>query len=81
MQKALGVGDGDEIIVPSSTYIATALAVTYVGAVPVFVEPDIRPYNIDPSRIKEKVTQRTKVIMLVHLYVHPCNMMPIMEIT
>ena len=48
--KALGVGPGDEVIVPSNTYIATALAVTYVGAEPIFVEPDIRTYNIDPAR-------------------------------
>ena len=50
--KALGVGEGDEVIVPSNTFIATALAVTYVGATPVFVEPDLRTYNIDPSKIE-----------------------------
>ena len=50
--KSLGVGPGDEAIVPSNTYIATALAVTYVGAKPVFVEPDIRTFNIDPARIE-----------------------------
>lgn len=78
--KALDIGTGDEVIVPSNTYIATALAVTYVGAVPVFVEPDIRTYNIDPSRIKEKITERTKAIMPVHLYGQPCDMDPIMAI-
>lgn len=78
--KALGVGDGDEVIVPSNTYIATALAVTYVGATPVFVEPDIRTYNIDPTRIKEAITEKTKAIMPVHLYGQPCDMDSIMEI-
>ena len=78
--KALGVGAGDEVIVPSNTYIATALAVTYVGATPVFVEPDIRTFNIDPSRIEEAITDKTKAIMPVHLYGQPCDMDPIMEI-
>ena len=50
--KALNVGEGDEVIVPSNTYIATALAVTYVGASLVFVEPDIRTFNIDPAKIE-----------------------------
>lgn len=75
--KALGVGKGDEVIVPSNTYIATALAVTYVGATPVFVEPDIRTYNIDPTKIEEKITTKTKTIMPVHLYGQPCDMDPI----
>ncbi|WP_028518371.1 DegT/DnrJ/EryC1/StrS family aminotransferase [Ruminococcus flavefaciens] len=78
--KALGVGAGDEVIVPSNTYIATALAVTYVGATPVFVEPDIRTYNIDPEKIEEKITKKTKAIMPVHLYGQPCDMEPIMAI-
>ncbi len=78
--KALGIGAGDEVIVPSNTYIATALAVTYVGAALVFVEPDIRTYNIDPAKIEEKITEKTKVIMPVHLYGQPCDMDPIMEI-
>ncbi len=78
--KALGVGDGDEVIVPSNTYIATALAVTYVGATPVFVEPDIRTYNIDPALIEAKITKNTKAIMPVHLYGQPCDMDPIMAI-
>lgn len=78
--KALGVGDGDEVIVPSNTYIATALAVTYVGALPVFVEPDIKTFNIDPDRIEEKITEKTKAIMPVHLYGQPCDMDSIMEI-
>lgn len=78
--KALGVGAGDEVIVPSNTYIATALAVTYVGATPVFVEPDIRTFNIDPSRIEEAITDKTRAIMPVHLYGQSCDMDPIMEI-
>ena len=78
--KALGVGGGDEVLVPSNTFIATALAVTYTGATPVFVEPDIRTYNIDPSRIEAAITPRTKAIMPVHLYGQPCDMDPIMAI-
>lgn len=78
--KALDIGDGDEVIVPSNTFIATALAVTYTGATPVFVEPDIRTYNIDPALIEEKITKKTKAIMPVHLYGQPCDMDPIMAI-
>lgn len=78
--KALGIGEGDEVLVPSNTYIATALAVSYVGATPVFVEPDIQTYNIDPTRIEEKITPRTKAIMPVHLYGLPCDMDPIMAV-
>ena len=78
--KAIGIKEGDEVIVPSNTYIATALAVTYVGATPVFVEPDIRTFNIDPERIEAAITGRTKAIMPVHLYGQPCDMDPIMEI-
>ena len=78
--KALKVGEGDEVIVPSNTYIATALAVTYVGATPVFVEPDINTFNIDPDKIEDKITSRTRVIIPVHLYGQPCDMDPIMEI-
>lgn len=78
--KALGIHEGDEVIVPSNTYIATALAVTYVGAKPVFVEPDIRTFNIDSTRIEEKITNKTKAIMPVHLYGQPCDMEPIMRI-
>lgn len=78
--KALGVGVGDEVILPSNTYIATALAVTYVGATPVLVEPDIRTFNIDPNKIEEKITEKTKVIMPVHLYGQPCDMDTIMTL-
>lgn len=78
--KALGIGEGDEVIVPSNTYIATALAVTYVGAKPVFVEPELSTFNIDPSRIEAAITSRTRAIMPVHLYGRVCDMDPIMAI-
>lgn len=78
--KALDIGAGDEVIVPSNTYIATALAVTYVGAKPVFVEPDIRTFNIDPKKIEERIIAKTKAIIPVHLYGQPCDMDSIIEI-
>lgn len=65
--KALGIGKGDEVIIPSNTYIATALAVTYAGADVVMVEPDITTYNIDCNLIEEKITKKTKAIIAVHL--------------
>lgn len=78
--KALGIKEGDEVIVPSNTYIATALAVTYVGATPIFVEPNINTFNIEPQNIEEKITAKTKAIMPVHLYGQACDMEPIMKI-
>lgn len=78
--KALGIGEGDEVIVPSNTFIATALAVTYAGARPVFVEPDLASFNIDPSRIEQAITNRTRAIMPVHLYGQAADMDPILEI-
>lgn len=78
--KALGIGNGDEVIVPSNTYIATALAVTYVGARPVFVEPKLETYNINPALIESAITGRTKAIMPVHLYGQPCEMELILNI-
>ena len=78
--KALNIGPGDEVIVPSNTYIATALAVTYVGAKPVFVEPKIETFNIDPERIEERINERTRGIMPVHLYGQACDMDPMMAI-
>ena len=65
--KALNITTGDEVIVPSNTYIATALAVSYTGATPVFVEPEIETFNIDVNKIEEKITERTKAIIPVHL--------------
>ena len=78
--KALGIGAGDEVIVPSNTYIATALAVTYVGANPIFVEPRIETFNIDPERIEAAITEKTKAIIPVHLYGQACDMDPIIRI-
>lgn len=72
--KALGIGPGDEVLVPSNTYIATALAVTYVSATPVFVEPCLSTYNMDPERIKSKINSHTKAIIPVHLYGQACEM-------
>lgn len=78
--KAMGVGPGDEVIVPSNTYIATWLAVSQCGAIPVPVEPDERTYNINPALIEAAITTRTKVILPVHLYGQPCDMDPILAI-
>ena len=78
--QGLGIGGGDEVIVPSNTYIATWLAISNVGAIPVPVEPRIETYNIDPSRIQDSITSRTKAIIVVHLYGQPCDMDPINEI-
>lgn len=78
--KALNIKGGDEVIVPSNTYIATALAVTYVGAKPVFVEPDIRTFNIDPTKIEAAISEKTKAIIPVHLYGQACDMDEIMHV-
>lgn len=77
---AMGVGPGDEVIVPSNTFIATWLAVAQVGAVPVPVEPDPQTFNIDPALIEAAVTSRTKVIIPVHLYGQPADLDPILAI-
>ncbi len=66
--KAYGIGAGDEVIVPSNTYIATVLAISAVGATPVFVEPDADTYNLDGAGVEAAVTPRTRAIMPVHLY-------------
>lgn len=78
--KSLGIREGDEVIVPSNTYIATLLAVSFVGAKPVLVEPDKATYNIDPKSVEGAITARTKVVMPVHLYGQCCQMDEIMEI-
>lgn len=78
--RALEVGPGDEVIVPSNTYIATWLAVSTVGATPVPVEPDSATHNIDPDRIAAAVTSRTKVLLPVHLYGQPADMDPILAL-
>ncbi len=79
--KALNVGPGDEVIVPSNTYIATALAVTHTGATPVFVEPVVSSYNIDPDLIASAISIKTKAIIPVHLYGQACQMDAICSIT
>ena len=68
MLKAAGIGPGDEVIVPAQTYIATALAVTYAGATPVFVDIEPEYYALDPERLEQAITKRTKAVMMVHLY-------------
>lgn len=78
--RAYGIGAGDEVIVPSNTFIATWLAVSQVGAKPVAVEPDPASHNIDPGKIEQAITARTKAIMPVHLYGQVADMDPIMEI-
>jgi dTDP-4-amino-4,6-dideoxygalactose transaminase len=78
--RVLGVGPGDEVIVPSNTYIATWLAVTQVGATPVPVEPDPATSNLDPARIAAALTSRTRAIMPVHLYGQACRMTEIMAL-
>lgn len=77
--RALGIGVGDEVIVPANTYIATVLGITENRATPVFVEPD-EFYNINVDKIEEKITSRTKAILVVHLYGQACNMDAVMEI-
>lgn len=78
--RAMDVGPGDEVIVPSNTYIATWLAVSQCGATPVPVEPDSRTYNIDPTLIEAAITSRTKIILPVHLYGQPADMDTIVTI-
>ncbi|MCA0197281.1 MAG: DegT/DnrJ/EryC1/StrS family aminotransferase [Proteobacteria bacterium] len=77
---AMDIGDGDEVIVPSNTYIATWLAVSQCGAVPVPVEPVESTHNIDPARIEAAITPRTKAILPVHLYGQPADLDPILAI-
>lgn len=77
---AVDIGPGDEVIVPTLTFVATANAVTYTGAKPVFVDSESETWNINPNKIEEAITSRTKAIIPVHLYGHPANMDPILEI-
>ena len=72
--KAMGIGPGDEIIAPANTYIASLIAISANGATPVLVEPDVSTYLIDPAKIEERITPRTKAIMVVHLYGRVCEM-------
>jgi len=77
---ALGIGKGDEVIIPNFTMIASAYAVCYTGAKPVFVDADADTWNIDTNKIEEKITKNTKAIMPVHIFGNPCNMSKIEEI-
>lgn len=70
---ALGIGPGDEVIVPTLTYIATVNAIAYVGAKPVFVDSLDDTWNLDPQDVKQKITKRTKAIIVVHLFGNPCD--------
>lgn len=78
--RAMEIGPGDEVLVPSNTFIATALAVTYTGARPVFVEPELATFNMDPSRMEGAITPRTRAVIPVHLYGQPADMDPILAI-
>ena len=78
--KAFNFGKDSEVIVPSNTYIATILSILHCGLKPVLVEPDIKTYNIDPRKLEEKITSKTKAIMIVHLYGKPCEMNPILTL-
>lgn len=77
---ALGIGPGDEVIVPDITWVATANAVLYVGATPVFADIDLDSWCLDPAAFEAKITPRTKAVMPVHLYGHPCDMDPILAL-
>lgn len=77
---ALGIGKGDEVIVPDLTFIASANAISFTGAKPVLVDVERKTWNIDPERIEEAITSRTKAIMIVHLYGHPADMQDILPI-
>ncbi|RMF00080.1 MAG: DegT/DnrJ/EryC1/StrS family aminotransferase [Chloroflexi bacterium] len=74
LAATLGIGPGDEVIMPSLTYVATANGIRYTGATPVFVESETETWNIDPATVEQAITPRTKAIMAVHLYGHPANM-------
>ncbi len=78
--KALGIESGDEVILPDFTMICSVLPICYLGATPVFVDAEKETWNIDPNKIEEKITSKTKAIMVVHIYGHPCDMKPIWEI-
>lgn len=78
--RAYGIGEGAEVIVPSNTYIATWLAVSYAGATPIPVEPDPRTYNLDPQRVESAITPRTRAILPVHLYGQTADMDPLMDL-
>jgi perosamine synthetase len=77
---ALGIGPGDEVIVPTLTYIASVNAITYTGATPVFVDSLVDTWQIDPEDVKRKISHKTRAVMAVHLYGHPCDMEALSDI-
>ncbi len=77
---ALGIGPGDEVIVPSFSFISTANAVVYTGATPVFIDSEITTWNMNPREVENAITKKTKAIIPVHIYGHPADMSPIIEI-
>ena len=77
--KCAGIGSGDEVIVQANTYIASVMGITINNAIPIFVEPD-EYYGLDPSKIEEKITEKTKAILVVHLYGIPCDMYKICDV-
>lgn len=76
----LDIGSGDEVVIPTFTMIATANAVTYTGAKPVLIDSELDTWNIDVSKVQEKITERTKVIMPIHTYGHPADMDPLLDL-
>jgi len=77
---SMGIKAGDEVIIPTFTMIATVNSVTYTGAKPVLVDSELETWNMDPTKIEKKITPKTKAIMVMHTYGHPCDMDPINEI-
>lgn len=77
---AADIGPGDEVLIPSMTFVATANAVSYTGATPVFIDSEMETWNLDPEKIKEKINSKTRAIIPVHLYGHPADMGMIMKI-
>ena len=77
---ASGIGKGDEVITPTYTYIATSLGISMAGARPVFVDTEEKTYCIDVTKIEKAITKKTKAILLVHLYGHPADIGPIIEV-
>ena len=77
---ALGIGKGDEVIVPSLTYVASANAITYVGAKPIFADSSLEDWNLDTDSVISKITPKTKAILAVHLYGNPCDMDKLVDI-
>jgi len=78
--QAMGVGPGDEVVVPPYTFVATATSVLHANAIPIFADVQLSTYNLDPESFKKRVTERTKVVIPVHLFGQPADMEPIMEI-